>query len=181
MGADMLAFVLGVGRVLAWIAVAAGWLLLAGLVLELLVQGVWKLTGYRFGVKGSPMYADWNFINWQWTSTKKGSIRDDPEDQRLFPRTIETRGGAFNPFCLRIVWAKERQVTNGHGPVISNDVDRAKAQEAYRKVIEYKDTGKPRLTREERLLEAIVKALGEVAVAEKLALETGQETPPDGA
>lgn len=170
---------LSIGRGLLWFTLFVTWLLLVGAVLEGLVWVVRKATGFELSLKGSPMYADWNFINWQWTATK-GAIVNDTEDKRLFQRQKKRTGGAFMPFLFRFVWGRDTLHKEGYGPIVTDDTDRVKAQEAYRKVVEFKDTAKPRMTKEERLLAAIVKALNEVNTAERKALETGQEESPDG-
>jgi len=137
-------FVIGVGRTVAWAVVAIGYLLAAGLVLELVTWAWFKLTGFRLTIKCSPMYAEWHLINWQWSHQgRHGVTVHDGEDFHERPRAINHKGGSFLPWMFRVQWSKTTLVTKSGGRLFESAEARDKHIEANRRVVVHADQEEP--------------------------------------
>lgn len=177
--AEVLAFWLGVGKVLAWILAMASWLFLLGLLVEGVLWIIWKVWGIRVTAKGSPMYAEWHFIGWDWQNGN--AIVDDKEDLRLEPRLLKKEGRVVSPWCFRLAWARESVYKQGSGPVFADEKSRLAAQEARRTIHHYNDTAPAdlKITDEESLLANM--HLIWPHIAERLAAEQSADTAQEAA
>lgn len=161
------AFWVSVGKVFAWILAMASWVLLLGLVIEGILWVIWKVWGIKVTAKGSPMYAEWHFVGWEWMDGH--AIVDDKEDLRLYPRLLKKEGHVVSPWFFRFAWARESVYKQGSGPTFSDEKSRLAAQEAHRTIKHYNDAAPLKITDEASLLANM--HLLWPHIAEKLAAE----------